>query len=74
MEWPKVMWYLWQKLIILLDLKVVALSVIIFSGQPNLDKMLVSKNCIIIESLAFLQGMASIHLVKQSVAVKIHLC
>ena len=64
MEWPKVMWYLWQKLIILLDLKASALSVIIFSRQPNLDRILVSRNCMMIESLACLQGMASIHLVK----------
>ncbi len=64
MEWPKVMWYLWEKVIILLDLKAVALSVIIFSGQPNLDMMLVSKNCMMIESLAYLQWIASIHLVK----------
>ena len=64
MEWPKVMWYLWQKLIILLDLKAASLSVIIFFGQPNLDKMLVSKNCMIIESFSYLQGAASIQFVK----------
>ena len=64
MEWPKVIWYLLQKFISFLDLKVAALSVMIFSGQPNLDKMLVSRNPIIIVSLACLEGMASIHLVK----------
>ena len=64
MEWPKVMWYLQQKSIILLDLKAAALSVIIFLGQPNLDRILVSRNLIITESVAFLDGMASIHLVK----------
>ena len=64
MEWPKVIWYLLQKLIILLDLKAAALSVMIFSGHPNLDNMLVSKNPIITVSLACLEGMASIHLVK----------
>ena len=64
MEWPKVIWYLLQKFIIFLDLKAAALSVMIFSRQPNLDKMLVSKNPIITISLACLDGMASIHLVK----------
>ena len=64
MEWPKVMSYLLQKLIIFLDLKAATLLVMIFSGQPNLDKMLVSMNPIITVSLACLQGMASIHLVK----------
>ena len=64
MEWPKVIWYLLQKFIILLDLKATSLSVMIFSGQPNLDNMLVSKNPIITVSLAFLEGMDSIHLVK----------
>ena len=64
MEWPKAMWYLLQKFIIFLDLKAATLSVMIFSGQPNLDNMLVSKNLIITVSLACLEGMASIHLVK----------
>ena len=47
-EWPKVIWYLLQKFIIFLDLKAAALAVMIFSGQPNLDKMLVSRNPMII--------------------------
>ena len=64
MEWPKVIWYLLQKFIIFLDLKATTLSVMIFSGQRNLDNMLVSKNSIITVSLACLEGMASIHLVK----------
>ena len=37
MEWPKVMWYLEQKSTIFLDLKALALSVIIFLGQMNLS-------------------------------------
>ena len=64
MESPKVIWYLLQKFIIFLDLKAATLSVMIFSGQPNLDNMLVSKDPIITVSLACLEGMASIHLVK----------
>ena len=64
MEWPKVMWYLFQKLIIFLDLKAAALSVMIFVGQPNLDNMLVSRKPMITASVACLEGIASIHLVK----------
>ena len=64
MEWPKVIWYLLQKFINFLDLKAATLSDMIFSGQPNLDKMLVSKNPMITVSLACLEGMASIHFVK----------
>ena len=64
MEWPKVMWYLLQNFIILLYLKVAALSFMIFAGQPNPDNMLVCKNFIITVSLACLEGMASIHLEK----------
>jgi len=58
----------------LLDLKVAALSVMPFLVQPNLDRIFVSRNLIMTESLAFLEGIASIHLVKKSVAVRIHLC
>ena len=64
MEWPKVIWYLLQKSIILLDLKAVALPMMILVGHPNLDRMLDSRKVIITVSVAFLDGMASIHLVK----------
>ena len=64
MEWPKVIWYFLQKFISFLDLKAATLSVIIFSEQRNLDNMLVSSNPLITVSLACLEGMASIHLVK----------
>jgi len=64
MEWSKVIWYLLQKLIIFLDLKAATLLVMILLGQTNLDNMLVSKNRIITVSLACLEGMAYIHLVK----------
>ena len=46
------------------DLKATTLSVMIFSGQPNLERKLHSRNWIMVESLACLHGMASIHLVK----------
>ncbi len=64
MEWPRVIWYLLQKSIILLDLKVVALSVMSLVGHPNLDRILVSKKVMIIVSVACLEGMATIHFVK----------
>ena len=64
MEWPKVIWYLLQKLIILLDLKVAALLVMILVEHPNLDRMLVSRKVIITVSVACLDGITSIHLVK----------
>lgn len=62
MEWPKVMCYLLQKLIIFLDLKATTLLVMIFVAQPNLDNMLVSRKPMITLSVAYLEGMASIHL------------
>jgi hypothetical protein len=54
-------------------LKEDALSVTIFLGQPNLV-MRSSRNPMITLWEALLVGMASIHLVKKSVAVRIHLC
>jgi len=63
-EWPRVMWYLLQKSTIFLDLKAVALSVMSFWGHPNLDRTLFSRKEIMTESVACLEGMASIHLVK----------
>lgn len=64
MEWSKVIWYLLQKSIILLDLNATALSVMILVGHPNLDRMLDSRKVIITVSVACLDGTASIHLVK----------
>jgi len=63
-EWPGVMQYLLQKYIILLDLKEVALSVMSFWGHPNLDRILLSRKEIMTVYVAYLEGMASIHLVK----------
>ena len=56
-------WYLFQKYIIFLDLKA-TLSVMSFCGHPNLERMLFSRNEIMIESVDSLEGMASIHFVK----------
>ena len=64
MEWPRVMWYLLQKSIIFLDMNASTLSLMSFWGHPNLECMLFSKNEIMILSMACLEGMASIHLVK----------
>jgi hypothetical protein len=47
-----------------IDLNAWALSMTIFQGQPNLDKIFSSWKLITIESVAFLVGMASTHLVK----------
>ena len=47
-----------------LDLKASTLSVLIFLGQPNLERILVSRNFIMTESVAFLEGVVSIYLVK----------
>lgn len=47
-----------------LDLKVATLSVMIFLGQTNLERMLVSRNFIMTELVEFLEGATSIHLVK----------
>lgn len=47
-----------------LDLKVAELSVIILWGHPNLERILPSMNWVIIEILACLVGIASIHLVR----------
>ena len=58
------MWYLLQKSIIFLDLKVVALLVMSFWGHPNLDRILFSRNEIMTVFVACLEGMDSIHLVK----------
>lgn len=58
------MWYLLQKSIILLDLKVATLSVMSFWGHPNLERILLSRKVIMTVSMACLDGMASIHLVK----------
>jgi hypothetical protein len=63
-EFPSTMLYFLQKLAISMDLKSWALSVTIFRGQPNLDKMLSSKKLITTEPVAFHVGMASTHLVK----------
>ena len=53
-----------KKQIIFFDLKEGELSVTILFGNPNLDKILFSKNSIMTTSIALLVGMASIHLVK----------
>jgi hypothetical protein len=68
------MLYFGQKLTIAMDLKAWALSVIIFRGQPNVDKMFSSKKLITTESIAFHVRMVSTHLVKLFVEVRIHLC
>jgi hypothetical protein len=47
-----------------LELNDVALSVMILIGHPNLDKILSSKNWMITTYVAYLVGIASIHLVK----------
>ena len=57
-------WYLLQKSTIFLDLKAAKLSIMSFWGHPNLDKILFSRKEIMTESVACLEGMASIHLVK----------
>ena len=64
MEWPRVIWYQLKKSIIFLDLKATALSLMSFGGHPNLERMLFSRNEIMTEFVACLEGMASIHLVK----------
>ena len=64
MEFPSVIWYQLQKSTIFLDLKETTLSVMSFCGHPNLEMMLFSRNEIMIESVACLEGMAYIHLVK----------
>ena len=64
MEWPNVIWYLLQKSIIFLELKTATLSVIILVGHPNLDRMLDSRKVIMTVSVACLDGMDPIHLVK----------
>ena len=64
MEWPRLMWYLLQKSIIFLDLKAVALSVMSFCGHKNLERMLFLRDEIMTESVACLEGMSPIHLVK----------
>jgi hypothetical protein len=53
-----------KKLTIAMDLKAWALSVTIFRGQSNLDKMFSSKKLITTESVEFHVGMAFTHLVK----------
>jgi hypothetical protein len=47
-----------------MDLKAWALSMTIFQGQPNLDKMFSSKKLITTASVVFRVGMASTYLVK----------
>ena len=64
MEWPRVIWYLLQRFIILLDLKATALSIMSLVVHPNLNLILVSRKVMIILSVACLEGMASIHLLK----------
>jgi hypothetical protein len=54
-------------------LKEVALSMTILLGQPNLV-MRSSRNPMITLWEAVLVGIASIHLVKKFVAIRIHLC
>jgi hypothetical protein len=58
------MLYFWLKMTISIDLNALALSVTIFRGQPNLDNILSSRKYITTESIAFLVGIASTHLVK----------
>ena len=64
MDWPRVMWYLLQKSNIFLDLKEAELSVMSFWGHPNLDSILFSRNEMMTKSVACLEGMDSIHLLK----------
>lgn len=64
MEWWRVIWYVLHNSTIILDLKVVALSVRSFVGHPNLDRMLVSRKAMITISMACLEGMDSVHFVK----------
>ena len=52
-------------------LKAWALYVIIFLGHQNLDKMCVKRKSMTTSSVAHLVGIASTHLVKKYVAVKI---
>jgi hypothetical protein len=63
-EFPSTMLYFLQKLAIAMDLKAWALSVAIFQGQLNIDKLFSSKKLITIESIEFRVRMASTHLVK----------
>jgi hypothetical protein len=56
--------YFWKNFIMAIDLKACALLVIIFQGHPDLDKILSSKKLITTESVAFLVGINSTHLVK----------
>ena len=56
--------YLKQKSLTFPELKVGALSVVIFKGIPNLVIILSSMKSITTFSVVFLVGMASTHLVK----------
>lgn len=51
-------------LITFLDLKSWELSIMIFLGNPNLERIMFSRNWIIASSIAYLVGIASTHLVK----------
>jgi hypothetical protein len=64
MECVKAMLWLPHKSIMALDLNSWVFYVIVFLGQSNLAKILVSKKFIITLSVAFLVGTTLIHLVK----------
>jgi hypothetical protein len=73
-ECPKVIWYLLQNSISFFDLKDASLLVMIFLGHPKQERILVSNNLIITNSIDCLQGTTSIHFVNYSIVVSIHLC
>ena len=58
----------------LVAMKVGPLFVMIYNGRPNLENILDSRKEITFSSCACLRGTTSVHLVKQSVAVKIKIC
>ena len=63
-EWDRIIPYLKQNEDIYVELKALALSVVILLGTPNLVMILSSKKSITTLSVAFLVGIASTHLVK----------
>jgi hypothetical protein len=58
------MLYFWQKMIISINLNACTLSMTIFQGQPNLDRIFFCRKLITTESVSFLVGTTSTHLVK----------
>jgi hypothetical protein len=63
--------YLKQNYAKVRELKALALSLVILEGVPNLVMILSSKKFMTTSSVSFFVGMASTHLVKYSVAVRI---